>query len=62
MANFKDGQGQKDRYLDTSRKILSQEMLMCIIKALALTVQKLLAGINFQTMGQTPRLRSQGNK
>ena len=27
-ANSKDGQGHKDKYLDTSRKILSQEMLM----------------------------------
>ena len=27
MANSKDGQDQKDKYLDTSRKILSQEML-----------------------------------
>ena len=34
MANSKDGQGHKDRYLDTSRKILSQEMLMCNMKAL----------------------------
>ena len=29
----------KDKYLDTSRKILSQEMIMCNMKALALTVQ-----------------------
>ena len=34
MANSKDGQGHKDRYLDTSSKILSQEMLMCNMKAL----------------------------
>ena len=34
MANSKDGQGHKDKYLDTSRKILSQEMLMCNMKAL----------------------------
>ena len=32
--NFKDGQGLKDKYLDTSRYVLSQEMLMCIMKAL----------------------------
>ena len=24
MANFKDGQGNKDKYLDTGRKFLSQ--------------------------------------
>ena len=34
MANSKDGQGHKDKYLDTSRKILSQEMLMCNMTAL----------------------------
>ena len=34
MANFKDSQGDKDKYLDTSRKILSQVMLMCNMKAL----------------------------
>ena len=34
MANSKDGQGHKDKYLDTSRKILSQEMLMCNMKTL----------------------------
>ena len=39
MANSEDGRGHKDKYLDTSRKILSQEMLMCNMKALALTVQ-----------------------
>ena len=34
IANSKDGQGHKDKYLDTSRKIVSQEMLMCNMKAL----------------------------
>ena len=34
MANSKDGQGHKDKYLVNSRKILSQEMLMCNMKAL----------------------------
>ena len=33
MANF-----HKDKYLDTSRTIMSQKMLMCNIKVLALTV------------------------
>ena len=33
MANSKDCQGHKDKYIDTSRKI-SQEMLMCNMKAL----------------------------
>ena len=34
MANSKDGQGHKDKYLDTSRIIVSEEMLMCNMKAL----------------------------
>ena len=28
MVNSKDAQGHKDKYLDTSRNILSQEILM----------------------------------
>ena len=34
MANFKDGLGRKVKYLDTSKKIFSQEMLMGNKKAL----------------------------
>ena len=34
MTNSKDDQDQKDKYLETSRKILSQEILMCNLKAL----------------------------
>ena len=34
MANSKDDQDQKGKYLETSRKILSQEMIMCNMKAL----------------------------
>ena len=34
MANSKDDQDQKGKYLETSRKILSQEMIMCNLKAL----------------------------
>ena len=34
MANSKEGQGHKDEYLDTSKKNLSQEMLLCNMKAL----------------------------
>ena len=40
MTNSKDGQGHKDKYLDTSRKIMSQEMLLCNMKDLAITTQK----------------------
>ena len=34
----KDDQGHKDNYLETSRKILLQEMLMCNIKAVCPSV------------------------
>ena len=40
MANSKDGQGHKDKYLDTSRNILSQEMRMCSMKALIFIIKK----------------------
>ena len=39
MANSNDGQGHKDKYLDTSRKILSQEMLMRNLKALIFIIK-----------------------
>ena len=41
MANPKDGQGHKDMYLDTSRKILLQEMLKCNMKALIGQINKI---------------------
>ena len=34
MANTKDSQGHKEIFLVTSRRILSQEMFMCNMKAL----------------------------
>ena len=39
MANSKDGQGHKEKYLDTSRKILSQEKHMCNMKALIFIIK-----------------------
>ena len=41
MANFNDGQDHKDKYFDTSRKILQQEMAICSIEALIFIFQKL---------------------
>ena len=38
MPYSKDGQGHKDKYLDTSRKILSQKMFMCNAKVLILII------------------------
>ena len=36
MANSNDGQDHKDKYFDTSRKILSQEMTMYNIEAFSI--------------------------
>ena len=38
MVNSKDGQDQKDKYLEISSKILSQENLMCKMKALIFNI------------------------
>ena len=54
MANSKDGQGHKDKYLDTW-KILSQEMLMCNLKALIFNIQKLRPMSIFKTIGHMSR-------
>ena len=62
MANSKDDQGHKDKYFDTSRKILSQEMLMCNMKALALTVQKLLSRLKFSKNGSNSKVKVTGFK
>ena len=39
-CNSKDGQGHKDKYLDTSKNILSQEMLMCNLKTTLISIIK----------------------
>ena len=36
MANSNEGQDHKDKYFDTSRKILSQEMIMCNMEAFSI--------------------------
>ena len=41
LANSKDGQGHKDKCLDTRWNILSKEMLMCNMKALIFIIKKL---------------------
>ena len=33
-GQIKDGQDNKDKYIDTRRKILSEEMIICIVEAL----------------------------
>ena len=57
MANSTDGQGHKDKDLDTSRKILSQEMLnlmlMCKMKALVfINYLVVKTDVNFFLKGQ----------
>ena len=57
MANSTDGQGHKDKYLDTSRKILSQEMLnlmlMCNMKPLVFIDYLVVkTNVNFFLKGQ----------
>ena len=37
MSNSKDGQGHSDKYLDTNKKISSQEMLTCDIYHFVMT-------------------------
>ena len=50
------GQGHMVKNNGTLRKILSQGILMLNIKALALTVKKLLARLKFQRGGQNDRM------
>ena len=47
MDNSKDGQDHKDKYFDTSRKILSQEMTMCNMKALIFYILEGMTNVNF---------------
>ena len=56
------GQGHRVKHNGTLGKVLSQEILMWNIKALALTVQKLLARLKFSKNGSNYKVRSQGKK
>ena len=49
-------QGHRVKNNGTHGKFLSQGIIMCNIKALALTVQKLLARLKFQRGGQNDRI------
>ena len=56
MANSKEGQDHKDKYFDTSRKILSQEMTMCNMEALVSYPKEVMTNVNFfLKVGQMPR-------
>ena len=47
MANSNKGQDQKDKYFDSSRKILSQEMTMCNMEALVCYFSEVTSNVNF---------------
>ena len=47
MANYNEGQDHKDKYFDTSRKIWSQEMTMCNMKALVSYSKEIMIRVNF---------------
>ena len=59
----KQGEGHKIKKNNgTHGKVLSQGIFILNIKALALTVQRLLARLQFLKVCQTPRSWSQGQK
>ena len=47
MANSNEGQDQKDKYFDTSRRILSQEMTMCNMEALVSYPKEVMTNVIF---------------
>ena len=54
-ANFIDGQDHKEKYFDTSKKILSQEMAMCNMETLISYFLEILTNVNFLLNGQMSR-------
>ena len=47
MANSNKGKDHKEKIFDTSRKILSQEMTMCNMKALASYFSEVMTNVIF---------------
>ena len=47
MANSNEGQDHKDKYFDTSRMILSQEMTICNMEALVSYLYEVMTIVNF---------------
>ena len=47
MANSNEGQDHKDKYFDTCRKTLSQEMTMCNKEALVYYLKEVMTNVNF---------------
>ena len=57
MANSNEGQDHKDKYFDTSRKVLSQEMtIMCNMEALVSYFSEVMTKVIF-LIGQKSRLK-----
>ena len=54
-AYSKDGQGHEDKYLDTSRRKLSQEIHMCHMRALISIIETLWSIPNLKLMDQMSR-------
>ena len=47
MANSNEDQYHKDKYFDSSRKILSQEMIMCNMEPLVSYFSEVMTNVNF---------------
>ena len=47
MANSNEGQDHKDKYFNTSRKTLSQEMTMCNMEALVSYFSEVMTNVIF---------------
>ena len=47
MANSNEGQDHKAKYFNSSRKILSQEMIMCNMEALVSYFKEVMTSVNF---------------
>ena len=55
MANPKEGKDHKDKYFDTSRKILSQEMTLYNMEAFSILSLRSYDQCQFFLIGQMPR-------
>ena len=56
MANSNEGQDHKDKYFDTSRKILSQEMIMYNMEAFSILSLRIMTLIGQMSRSQVQKL------
>ena len=54
-GQFHECQDHKDKYFNTSRKILSQEMTMCNMEAVVSYPKEVMTNVIFFLIGQMPR-------